>query len=120
MNHRATGLRTCYAWDPAADGCGALPAAAAGAAAGLLLGGAAASLVGSYVATHSLLRAQCTAQTNAASRLRALMLIPLRILSRASRCLVSLRALSSLATAMHGPVDVMSRLRALMLRGAGR
>lgn len=42
LNHRATGLRTCFAWDPAADGCGVLPAAAAGPR--LLLGGSAAQL----------------------------------------------------------------------------
>ena len=53
LNHRANGLRTCFAWDPAACGCGALPAAAAGSAAGLLLGGSAAGSKGTCVTRTS-------------------------------------------------------------------
>ena len=83
MNHRATGLRSCYAWDPANDGCGALPAAAAGAAAGLLLGGAAAGLrKGPCAAPRPLSRSQCPPPTvDVASGPRALMRLPERRLS---------------------------------------
>jgi len=83
LNHRATGLRSCYAWDPANDGCGALPAAAAGAAAGLLLGGAAAGLrKGPCAAPRPLSRSQCPPPTvDVASGPRALMRLPERRLS---------------------------------------
>ena len=95
LNHRATGLRTCFAWDPASDGCGALPAAAAGAAAGLLLGGAAAGFKRGRVprraasCDRSAPSSRCGVKaqsmhrhrTGVATRPRAPMLPPQRILS---------------------------------------